>query len=48
MTLEYIYTTFKSLATNSDKIDFLNLLKSQNLPYSINYDNLIKYYQNNG
>lgn len=43
-TLENIYLTFYSLNTNNDKIEYLIFLQSQNLPYNINYANLIKYY----
>lgn len=47
MDLQYIYSTFKNLNTNQQKIEFLQQLQTYNLPYLINYDNLINYYRNN-
>lgn len=44
MTLYTIYSEFKSLNTSSDKVNYLTTLKTLNLPYSINYDNLILYW----
>lgn len=46
MDLSYIYSTFKSLPTIQEKVKFLEELKTYNLPYNINYNNLIKYYTN--
>ena len=45
--LESIYATFQSLSTNSEKVQYLEELQSQNPPYTINFPNLIKYYQKN-
>jgi hypothetical protein len=47
MDLTYIYSTFKSLQTNTQKVKFLQELQSLNLPYDINYQNLIHYYSTN-
>jgi hypothetical protein len=44
MTLCDIYSDFKALTSNSDKVKFLQQLQLLNLPYEINYENLIKYY----
>ncbi len=44
-TLESIYQSFSLLFTSAEKIAFLETLQSQNLPFDINYANLIKYYQ---
>lgn len=44
MDKEYIFETFKSLKTVTEKVEFLKQLESYNLPYQINYQNLIKYY----
>ena len=43
--LNSIYSIFKSLQNNKEKIEYLQQLKIQNPPYNINFDNLIKYYQ---
>ena len=45
MDLAYIYKTFKELRTNKEKIEYLQQLQALNLPYSINYTNLIQYYR---
>jgi hypothetical protein len=37
-----IYDMFKNLDTVIERIEFLQDLKSQNLPYSINYERLIE------
>jgi hypothetical protein len=44
MTLIDIYSDFKSLTSNKDKCEYLRNLQLLNLPYDINYENLIKYY----
>lgn len=45
--LESIYSIFQSLPTNSEKVQYLEELQSQNPPYNINFPNLIKHYQKN-
>jgi len=45
MDLQYIYSTFKNLNSNQQKIEFLQQLQSYNLHYNINYENLINYYR---
>lgn len=39
--LESIFKIFQSL-NKTDKVQYLKELQSQNLPYNINFDNLIK------
>jgi hypothetical protein len=39
-----IYTEFKALDTAQGKVEYLTFLKGLNLPYEINYDNLILYW----
>lgn len=48
MTLEHIFTTFKSLSTGSEKADYLRTIAKLNLHYDINYDALIKYWDSRG
>jgi hypothetical protein len=40
-TLSDIYKDFKN---SNNKVEFLKQLQSLNLPYQINYDNLIKFW----
>jgi hypothetical protein len=47
MDKNYIFSEFKKLKNNKDKVKFILELKSYNLPYNINYNNLIKYYREN-
>lgn len=44
--LTSIYSIFQSLSTNSEKIEYLKELQSRNLPYNINFPNLIHHYEN--
>ena len=44
MSLSYIYATFKAQTTASAKVQYLQQLQSFNLPYAINYSNLIALY----
>jgi hypothetical protein len=44
--IQSIFSEFKTLVTNSEKIAFLQTLQTLNLPYDINYENLITFYQN--
>ena len=44
--LNSIYSIFQSIKNYNQKIEYLKELQNQNLPYNINFDNLIKYYQN--
>lgn len=44
MTKEYIFSKFKSLTTNQQKVDFLIEIQSYNLNLDINYTNLIQYW----
>lgn len=44
--IENIYFIFQGL-NKSEKIDYLQNLKNQNLSYKINWDNLIKLWQKN-
>jgi hypothetical protein len=39
--LGYIFETFKNLPSAKDKVEFLKTLPDLNLPFSINYENLI-------
>jgi hypothetical protein len=41
MTKEYIFEAFKEIETSTAKVEFLIDLAKLNLPYDINYDNLI-------
>lgn len=41
MDLTYIYESFQSMETVFEKVEFLESLKSKNLPYDINWDHLI-------
>ena len=45
MSLSYIYATFKPLSAAA-KVQYLQQLQQLNLPYAINYANLIAYYSN--
>jgi hypothetical protein len=45
MTIDHIFSTFKSLSTGSEKADYLRVIAQLNLHYDINYDNLIKYWE---
>lgn len=45
--LDTIYKVFQDLNNNSEKVNFLKELQQKNLSYNINYENLIKYYENN-
>jgi hypothetical protein len=45
LSLSYIYATFKSLPTVASRIQYLQQLQQLNLPYSINYANLIACYK---
>jgi hypothetical protein len=42
MTLSDMYETFQSLLTNQERVEFLEMIRSMNLPYDINYENLIR------
>lgn len=42
--LKTIYSIFYSIPTNSQKIEYLKDLQSQNLPYNINFQTLINHY----
>lgn len=44
--LESIFADFRKLQIASEKVLFIENLKSLNLQYDIKYDNLIKYYEN--
>jgi len=48
MDLQYIYATFRSLETVTEKVTFLKELETLNLPYEINYTNLISAWERNG
>lgn len=41
MTLDYIYKEFQNLKSKKDKVLFLEELKGMNLPFWINWDNVI-------
>ena len=45
MTIQSIFSDFKSIVTDSEKVNFLKTLQTLNLPYEINYENLINFYQ---
>lgn len=45
MDLNYIFESFKKLELNVDKAGYLKELEKMNLPYDINFDNLIKYWE---
>lgn len=45
MTLSHIFETFKNQNTIAEKIEYLKELKSQKLPYDINFDNLIRIWE---
>ena len=42
--LQIIYEQFQQLTSNQLKVQFLQNLQNENLPYQINYQNLIDYY----
>lgn len=44
MDLQTIYSEFKALSTSESKVNYLRMLQTLNLPYEINYENLIKYW----
>ena len=46
MDLNSIYTDFKKLETNEDRVSYLETLRGLKLPFEINYDNLIRYWTN--
>jgi hypothetical protein len=39
-----IYTSFQALNTSAEKVEYLKQLEQLNLPYDINYTNLINYW----
>jgi hypothetical protein len=39
--LDYIFESFKNLETATDKVEFIKSLRERDLPFSINYENLI-------
>jgi hypothetical protein len=41
MDLSTIYSEFKALETPEEKVNYLLTLKEFNLPYDLNFDNLI-------
>ena len=45
MTIQDIFSDFKNLVTDSEKVKYLQSLQSFNLPFEINYENLINFYQ---
>jgi len=45
--LQIIFKEFQQLTTPQQQIQYLQKLSTQNLPYQINYQNLINYYQQN-
>jgi hypothetical protein len=45
MDLNYIFKTFQELGNTEARIAYLNQLRNMNLPYDINYDNLIAAWQ---
>ena len=45
--LQIIFQEFQQLTSTQSKIQYLQKLSTQNLPYQINYQNLINYYQQN-
>jgi hypothetical protein len=46
MDLRTIYSDFRKLETNEDRVSFLVTLRGLKLPYDINYDRLINYWTN--
>ena len=46
MSKEYIFESFKNLQTSEEKVEYLKQLQKLNLPYDINYENLINYWKN--
>jgi len=45
MTKAYLFETFKALNTVEAKVEFLRSIAKLNLPYDINYENLIKVWE---
>jgi hypothetical protein len=49
MTKEMIFSDFKKLQTNSEKIQYIEFLMGLKLHHlDINYENLLKYYRSKG
>jgi len=49
MTKEMIFSDFKKLETNSEKIQYIEFLMGLKLHHlDIRYDNLLKYYRSQG
>ena len=46
--LSYIFSTFRKLDNIDDKIAYLRELSNMNLPYDINYENLISAWEKIG
>jgi hypothetical protein len=46
MTIQSIFSDFKYIVTDSEKVTFLQTLQTLNLPYDINYETLITFYRN--
>lgn len=46
MTIQSIFSDFKSIVTDSEKVTFLQTLQTLNLPYDIRYETLITFYHN--
>ena len=44
--LNYIFESFKKLETATDKVEFIKSLRERDLPFSINYENLISAWEN--
>ena len=42
--LKTIFSEFKALETSEEKVNYLLTLKEFNLPYNLNFDNLINYW----
>ena len=45
MSKEFIFQDFKNLKSVFEKIDYIKQLSTLNLPYDINYENLIKLWE---
>lgn len=45
MTKAYLFETFKALSTAEAKLEFLRSIAKLNLPYDINFENLIKVWE---
>jgi hypothetical protein len=45
MTKAYIFESFKALPSAEAKVEFLRSIAKLNLPYDINYDTLIKFWE---